>query len=214
MRIITVSREFGSGGRELGKRLADALGIAYYDREIITMLAAQSHLDETYIEKILENGVARQYPLTLSRTLTQHAPRTAGNAPHILAQQHKLIQSLAAKGDCVVVGRGSDAVLKDFGPLKLFVYADMETRIARCRQRADAGETLSERELERKIRQVDKARAADHALAAPYPWGDKRGYHLCINTTDIDIPAIVPHLAAFAQGWFERRNTKHGNPVI
>lgn len=214
MRIVTVSREFGSGGRELGKRLADALGIAYYDKEIITMLARQSRLDEAYIERILENGVARQYPLTFSRTLARHAPRSAGNAPQILAQQHRLIETLAAKGDCVIVGRGADAVLEAFQPLRLFIYADMEARIARCRQRADAGEALSARGLERKIRQIDKARAADHALAASYPWGDRRGYHLCINTTDIDIPVIVPHLAAFAQSWFERRNADHGNPVI
>lgn len=214
MKIITVSREFGSGGRELGKGLADALGIAYYDREIITMLAEQSKLNEAYVERTLENGVLKQYPLTLSRTLAPRPLHPANNAPHILAQQHKIIQELAAKSDCVIVGRGSDAVLAEYRPLKIFVYADMEARIARCKSYAAADEALSARELERKIRQIDKARAANHALTAPYAWGSKHGYHLCINTTDIDIASVIPHLAAFAQDWFERRDKHDGNPII
>lgn len=214
MKIITISREFGSGGRELGKRLADALGIAYYDRELITMAAQQANLDEAYVERTLENGVLKQYPLTVSRTLASHPLHSAGSAPHILAQQHNIIRELAAKGDCVIVGRGSDAVLAEYHPLKIFVYADMDSRIARCKSRADASETLSERELERKIKQIDKARAANHALAASYAWGDKRGYHLCLNTTDLDIASVVPHLAAFAQSWFERRDSRNGNSII
>ena len=72
MNIITISREFGSGGREVGKRLADALGYGYYDREILTAMARSTEMEESYLEQILERGAATpQYPLILGRTLSQ-----------------------------------------------------------------------------------------------------------------------------------------------
>lgn len=72
MNIITISREFGSGGREVGKRLADALGYGYYDREILTAMAQSTEMEESYLEQILERGAATpQYPLILGRTLSQ-----------------------------------------------------------------------------------------------------------------------------------------------
>ena len=204
MRIITVSREFGSGGRELGKRLADTLGLPYYDREIITAIAQKSSMDEDYIERIIEKGALKQYPMTFSHTFA-YMPAILGNGPSLLAQQHKVIKELAAKGDCVIVGRGADAILQEYKPLKLFIYADMAAKMERCRRRADAGENLSDRELSRKIRQIDKARAENHDIVATYKWGDKRGYHLCINTTDILIKTAVPLIAAYAGYWFEKK---------
>lgn len=204
MRIITVSREFGSGGRELGKRLADTLGLPYYDREIITAIAQKSSMDEDYIERTIEKGALKQYPMTFSHTFA-HMPAILGNGPSLLAQQHKVIKELAAKGDCVIVGRGADAILQEYKPLKLFIYADMAAKMERCRRRADAGENLSDRELSRKIRQIDKARAENHDIVATYKWGDKRGYHLCINTTDILIKTAVPLIAAYAGYWFEKK---------
>ena len=211
MRIITVSREFGSGGRELGKRLADALGITYYDREIITAIAEKSTMDEDYIERTIENGLLKQYPVTFSRTFA-YMPAIVGNAPGLLAQQHKVIRELAAKGDCLIVGRGADAILAEYAPLKLFVYADMAAKKERCRRRAADDESLSDRELERKIRQIDKARAMNHDIVSPYKWGDKLGYQLCINTTDIEIRTAVPLIASYAEYWFER--SKNDRTVI
>lgn len=211
MRIITVSREFGSGGRELGKRLADTLGIAYYDREIITAISEKNSLDEGYVEQTLENGLLKNYPYTFGRTLSRMSV-TVGSAPSLLAQQHKVIKELAARGDCVIIGRGADAVLAEENPLKLFIYADMAAKIERCRKRADGDETMSDRELERKMKQIDKARAANHGLVASYAWGDKKGYQLCINTTDTEIKAIIPCVAAYAKTWFERSGS-HGTVI-
>lgn len=202
MRIVTVSREFGSGGRELGKRLADALGIAYYDREILTAIAEKSSLDESYIERTIESGILKQYPVTFSRTFA-YMPAILGNAPGLLAQQHKVIKEFAAKGDCVIVGRGADAILQEYEPLKLFIYSDMPSKLRRCRERSAAEEKMSDRELERKIRQIDKARADSHDIISSYAWGDKHGYQLCINTANVEIKSIVPHIAAYAGQWFE-----------
>lgn len=200
MKIITVSREFGSGGREVGKRLADSLGFAYYDKEIISVIAEQVKLDENYILNKLERHFTVSYPYTYRKSFTNsfyHLNQTAA----LLAEQHKVIRSLAEKGDCVIVGRGADMVLQDRKPFNLFVYADMAAKMERCRSRAHEEEKLSEHELERKIRQIDRSRAASYELVSQYPWGDKRAYHLCVNTTGIDITQIIPYLAEYIKYW-------------
>lgn len=205
MKIVTVSREFGSGGRELGKRLADALGVAYYDREIITAIAQESALDESYIARVLEKDVRAGYPVTFARTLSR-ASTVHNNAPQLLAMQHKLIQQLAAQSDCVIVGRGADTVLQEQKPFSVFVYADMASKIARCRSRAQEGEIPSDRALERKAKEIDKGRANNYDLTSTYRWGDKRGYQLCVNTTNMNIKELTPLLAAYARQWFQENN--------
>lgn len=203
MKIVTVSREFGSGGREVGKRLADALGVAYYDREILTAIAEDAKLDESYVENVLEmcNPANPSYHLTFSRTFSYNP--MSGNAAQLLARQHRIIRALAEKGDCVIVGRGAEAVLAEYRPFRIFVHADMSARLARCRSRAAAGEQLSDRELQRQIRQIDKTRAANHSFVSDIPWGAREGYELCLNTTHMDIKKTVPLLTQLIGQWFQ-----------
>ncbi len=202
MRIITVSREFGSGGREVGKRLADVLGIAYYDKEIITEIAKEMELDERYVEHTLDSSPYNTFPLTFSRTLMMGS-MVYNSAPLIIAKQHKIIKELAKKGDCVIVGRGADAVLKSEDPFKIFVYADMDAKIKRCRERGDEG--LTDKDFERKIKQIDKARASSYGLVATHKWGDKAAYSLCVNTTGLEIKEIIPFIAQYADKWFKTK---------
>lgn len=115
MKIITVSREFGSGGREIGKRLADRLGVAYYDKEIISAIADKLKLDENYIENKLEQNFTINYPYTFRRSFSM-AYDAPNQTAKLLLEQHKIIRSLAEKEDCVIVGRGADAVLCDKKP--------------------------------------------------------------------------------------------------
>lgn len=205
MRIITVSREFGSGGREIGKRLADALGFAYYDREIIAEIAQKSAMDPDYVEQMLARGIW-QYPITFAHTLT-YLPSIVGTAPDLLVKQHQVVHEIAAKGaDCVIVGRGADAILEDYAPLNLFVHAQLSAKMERCRRRETGHETMNDRELERKMKQLDKARASNHDMVATYPWGDRRGYQLCIDTTGLEIKSIIPSLADYAKTWFAKRD--------
>ncbi len=206
MKIITVSREFGSGGRELGKRLADELSFAYLDREIVSAIAEKSSLDEEYVERNIESGLLRMYPLTYSRTFT-HMPLIISGSPDLLSEQHKVIRELAGRGDCVIVGRGADIILQDYNPFKVFVYAQMPAKIARCRSRADENERLADlpdRELEKRIKQIDKSRAENHNIFAASKWGDKCGYHLCVNTTGIEIKTVVKSIAEYAEKWFKQ----------
>lgn len=204
MRIVAVSREFGSGGREVGKRLADELGFTYYDREIITAIADEANMDAGYVEHVLDNSLHYSYPLTFSHTLSMNY-FINNSAPQLLGIQHKIIRSLAEKGDCVIVGRVADAILEAYKPFRIFVYADMDAKLARCRQRATADEQLSDRELERKIRQIDKNRADNHDLISPVRWGDREGYDLCINTTNVEIKTVVPMIAGYANAFFEAK---------
>lgn len=201
--IVTVSREFGSGGREVGKRLADALSCDYYDREIIAAIAQESNMDAGYVEHVLDNSLHYSYPLTFSHTLSVNYFLNS-SAPQLLGIQNKIIRSLADKSNCVLVGRGADAILEQYKPFRIFVYADLEAKLARCRSRAPADERLTDRELERKIRQIDKNRADNHDLISAYRWGDRNGYDLCVNTTNVDIKDIVPVIAEYAKAYFAR----------
>ncbi|HJC86609.1 MAG TPA: cytidylate kinase-like family protein [Candidatus Eisenbergiella intestinigallinarum] len=203
MRIITISREFGSGGRELGKRLADALGFAYYDREIVSSIAEKCNLDEGYVENMLRKGLTINVPVTFGHTFYFYSDPTSENELKVLNTQQQIIKELALRGDCVMVGRSSGIILEKYNPLRLFVYADMEWKVKRCRERASAEEHLTDRELEKKIRQIDAGRARHQKLLTDRKWGAPEGYDLCINTTNLEIKKIIPGLKEMALCWFE-----------
>lgn len=194
MRVITLGREFGSGGRELGKRLADYMNFAYYDKEILTTVAQQGNLDEEYVERLLESGLQRSFPITYGRTLSLHYQKTATD---ILVIQHKVLKALAEKGDCVIVGRSADIILQEYKPFKLFVYAGMESKLKRCSAHADGHEHLTDKELRTKIRQVDRQRSQYYELCSGTRWGVKENYNLCVNTTDLCIKEITPAIGEY-----------------
>ena len=204
MGIITIGREFGSGGRELGKRLADELGYAYYDKEIVTEIAKKSELDENYVEYALDGGMFRNFPIHFGRTFS-YSPTLMANETKLIADQNKLLRDLAQKGNCIIIGRAADVILRDFNPFNIFVYADMESKVKRCREKGEEKEPLSDKELIRKIKKIDADRKRYHGLISEIPWGDKRGYHLCVNTSDRQIKALVPLVAAYYRLWREEQ---------
>lgn len=200
MAIITISREFGSGGRELGKRLADLLGFRYYDKEILEVITQQEKTNEWYAEKLLERMVVPNIPLHFGRSFSFYEPITQ-RAVELLVAERNAIRLLAGQGNCVIVGRGANVILKDNTPFNIFVYADMETKIKRCREYASDNETFSEKEIEKKIRQIDTARAKNIEMLSGGKWGDKKEYHLCVNTGGLSIKNIAPLLAQYAKNW-------------
>ena len=174
MKIITVSREFGSGGRELGKRLSDCLGWPYYDREIISAVARRNALDEGYVEDALEQGDFRGVPLTIGRTFA-YLPSMPHDSRQLLQEQRRVLRALAAHGDCIIVGRNADLILAEHRPLKLFVYADLESRLRRCRERSSDDERFTLRELERKLRQWTSTGPGTTPCSPTCPGGARRG---------------------------------------
>ncbi len=202
MKIITVSREFGSGGRELGKRLAEALGIPCYDNKIIEMIAKENGFDEQYVANVSERSIEAAYPMTIGHRFAMPPLQIMDQSIRVAAAQRQIIENFAKQGDCVIVGRSADSILEDMHPLNLFVYADLESCVKRCIERAPEGENLSRSEMERMIRQIDKQRSQYHQMYSDTKWGAKEGYHLCINTSGREIKDLIPALAAYARAWF------------
>lgn len=204
MRIITISREFGSGGRELGKRLADILDFDYYDSEIISAVAQNSGLDVHYVENKLTGRGWQSFPITFSRTIGS-AGYIQASKTNLLLEQKKVIEGIASLGrNCVIVGRNADVILKRQRPFNIFVCADTEAKVRRCMERAPEGENLSEKELIRKMRQIDKIRAQTREILSGSSWGQRDAYHVTINTSDWNIKDIAPAVAELANRWFGR----------
>lgn len=204
MNILTVSREFGSGGRELGKRLADLLGCDYYDSEILYRIAEKSGVDPAYAERCLSNHGWKNTPISFRGTLASTEYLHASTVQLLLAQK-KVLEEIAALGkDCVIVGRNADVLLRDFAPFTVFVCASREAKLARCRKFAPEGEQMSDRELLRRMKSVDKVRAQTRELLTGAPWGLPGEYHLTVNTTMWNPKELAPAVADFARRWFEK----------
>ena len=204
MRIITISREFGSGGRELGKRLADHLGFDYYDSEIISKLSDKSGMDRAYIENALNDRGWQNVPITFRSTLGS-AGYIQASRVNLLVQQKQVIEEIAALGkDCVIVGRNADVLLRAYKPFNIFVCAQMDAKVRRCMDRAPEGENLTEKELIRKMKQIDKNRAQTRTIIGGPAWGQRDAYHLTVNTSGWEIKELVSAVADFAKCWFGR----------
>ena len=194
--IITIGREYCTGGNYIAEDVANALGIKLYDKELITMAAKHSGLSE---EAVAASEKRRTHSLLYSLyTMGNELP--LGDQVFIL--QSRIIKQLADEGPCVIVGRCADVILKDYHPLNLFVYADAESKIQRCIDRAPEGEHLSRNDIARRMKQVDKNRAQYRQMFADSKWGAKETYHLCVNTSGHQIKDLIPGLAAFVRCWY------------
>lgn len=205
MRIITISREFGSGGRELGKRLADTLGFDYYDREIITAIAQSQGLHEDYVEQMLDEQLWRTVPLSFHQSFSLMSA-VQDVQVSLLEAQRKLLETIAnGHNDFIIVGRNADIFLTEKRPFRIFVCAGRAAKIQRCLERAEPGENLSPKEIDRNMRRIDRDRAYSRAVLSDTPWGDPLSYDLTVNTTGWSIKDLTPAVAAYATTWFAQR---------
>ena len=198
MSIITISREFGSGGRELGKRLADALGIPCYDGQIIEMVAQKENLDKNYVASRSENEIKMFYPSTIARGFSRYNYAMLQSV-QIMASEQELILKLAEEGNCVIVGRAADIILAHKKPFRIFVCADEQSKLERCRARAEENEKLSDKDILRKCREIDKRRAAHRKMFTEKVWGYAAGYDLCINTSGKEIKELIDPIVAYIE---------------
>lgn len=203
MKIITISRQFGSGGRELGKRLADRLGFDYYDRELISAIAEKCSLTEDYAEYLVTNPV--QPVITVRQSF--HSPDVlGGDRLNALRRQTEIIKSIGALGrDAVIIGRNSDLLLEEYSPFNIFVCADRASKLRRCMERAQPGEELGEKQMLRRMAQIDKNRRRTREMISDRPWGDPETYALVVNTSGWEIRHLTEAVAEFAQRFFERQ---------
>lgn len=203
--IITIDREFGSGGRELGKRLSDALEISCYDDEIIEMITEEHGFDADYVARLSESTLQAAYPLTIGRRFSVPY-KVMEQSVMVAVSQRKIIEKLAQQGDCVIIGRCADAILAHLNPLRIFVHADRISKIKRCQERAAAHENFSSAEIERRMRRIDKNRAKQYEMVSNTPWGAKASYDLCVNTTGREIKILIPALVKYVRCWFGETN--------
>lgn len=194
-RIITIGREFGSGGRELGRRLSEALGIAYYDQEIVSEIARRTEMSEQYVQSIVENRPSFSFPIHIGRSFCPMPSPALEQSLAVYQEQSRIITEMAQKSDCMIVGRCGDYILRDFEPFRIFVYADLESRMERCRAKAPEDEKMTDRELKQHILGIDRKRAKYYEFYTGHKWGDRLNFDLCINTSRTVIKEIVPVLA-------------------
>ena len=181
-RVVTISREFGSGGRTIGRRLAEELGIPCYDAELIQKLAQESGFSESYIRDAGEYAPGGYLSLLSNRAFA------LTNEDVLWELQYQVITGLAEKGPCVIVGRCADYILRDTADcLKVFIHADMDFRAKRI------VEVYGEREQspEQRLRDKDKRRAAYHRFYTNMKWGHAQNYHICLDSGKLGIDACV-----------------------
>lgn len=205
MRIITISREFGSGGRELGKRLSDILGYDYYDREIITAVAKESGLDEHYVESILGDHGWQNIPIAYCRSLGSRFYTQEAINVELLIKQRDVIRKIADMGqNFIIVGRNADVILKELDPMRIFVCADREEKIKRIVRRASDFEDVSPNRIERMMNRIDHRRARVRQILTDSKWGNRSDYDVIINTTGWQIKELAAATAHFCTERFER----------
>jgi len=205
MKIITVSRQFGSGGRELGKRLSDLLGWDYYDREIIQALSEEKGLDPEYVHRMLSSHGWHHYQLTYRNSFHQTLSGVR-NGTELLVRQREIIREIAAAGnDCIIVGRDADIILQDYSPFRIFVCAEMDARLERCRRfemKKPAEEQLSDKEILRNIRRIDRNRRQVREVLTGRAASDGSSFDLTVNSTRWEISRLAEAVSDFAWKWF------------
>ncbi len=188
--IITISRQFGSGGREVSKRLADKLGFAYYDKQLISEIEKESTFSPEFIKKYSEAPITHTFPLSFGRTLPMYYQQPA--SVQVQIEQTNVIRKLAQKGNAIFVGRSADYTLRDEDIFKVFIYSsDMDKRVQRCFEKGADTEDQTEKSMEKEIRKVDKRRAKYYEDFTGQKWGQMTNYNLCIDTSKVSIKKAV-----------------------
>lgn len=186
-RIITIGREFGSGGRELGRRLSEMLGVAYYDQEIVREISKRTELSERYIRQIVERQPSASFPISIGHSFYSIPNPALQQSISVFSAQHKLLKELADKSDCIIVGRCADYILREENPFRIFVYADQASKLERCMARRAPEERLTEQEMKKKMAEIDRSRARYYDFFSDLKWGGREHYDLLVNTSGKDI---------------------------
>ena len=194
-RVITISREYGSGGRMIGRKLAEKLGIHCYDADLIQRIVDKSGYSADYVKEEGESAAGGVFSTFL-------ADRTRGltTQDNLWNVQCQVIAELADKESCVIVGRCADSVLKgNPNVLRVFVVGDVEQknkRLARIQQ-------ISVEEADEERKETDKYRRSYHNFYSDTKWGDSRAYDLIVNSSRLGIQGTADYIKKFAEAFKE-----------
>lgn len=195
---ITIGRQFGSGGREIGKKVAQALGIPYYDKELLAVAAKESGLSHEFLKNYDEKPTnSFLYSLVMGQQNLLSGVQGATVEQLAAKAQRDAVLSVAEKGSCVIVGRCADYILRDKeGLVRVFICAEHDARIQRVCHR----DGVSEKEAEEKLRRLDKARASYYSFHTDRKWGAAESYDLCINSSLRGTDAAAELILQFCKG--------------
>lgn len=199
-KIITVGREFGSGGREIAKLVAEKLGIAYYDKELITLAAKEGGYDPEIFEKVDERATnSFLYSLSMGNFVVDgnaNITRELPLADKLHLAQTETIRKLAQRESCVIVGRCANYLLREErGCVRVFLYGEKEQKIKRVQERYG----LSREKAESLIKKTDKARANYYSYYTGENWADMRNFDLALNSSTLPFDAVAETILDFVK---------------
>ena len=198
--VITIGRQFGSGGRYVGRLLAEKLGVPFYDKELLSEAAKNSGICEEIFE---EHDEKPTRSLLFSLVTGMQSHMAAGNFYMDMPLNHKIflaqfdaIRRIASEGSCVIVGRCADYVLRENpDAVSIFVKGDMDSKIARAVKYYG----IEEDKAEERIRKADKQRASYYNYYATATWGDVDNYDLVVDTGVLGVEGAVELIAKFLE---------------
>ena len=187
--VITISREYGSGGRYIGRLVANQLGINFYDKELIHKVAEKTGLSEEYIEN-------NEQKRALSDNLNNGYYAGMNNADELYVQESNFIKDIAQKESCVIIGRCADFILKDRKDVtKVFIYNDIENKI----KRATKYYGMNKEKAEKEIKQINNLRANHYKYYTEKEWSNHDNYDLCINSDALGVEKSAQLICDFVK---------------
>lgn len=195
--VITIAREYGSGGHLLGEMLSKELGLKLYDKEFIQLAAQRSGMDEQYIVKNEQSIPSFWLKCILSKNSERPLESSLSSDDVLFVSESKIIQELAAKESCIIVGRCADFVLKDYPKvLKVFCYSDVASAVNRCVEEYGIARENAEAEIKR----VNRNRVHHYEYYTGMKWGEPHHYNLMLNTGTIDLKMACQLVKGVYQG--------------
>ena len=197
-KIITISREFGSGGRTIGRKVAEKLGIPFYDKELVDQIAMESGFAPQYVEEHGEHSPGKSFfSYAFAHQGVPGVMNGLSTADFLWNIQCNVILQLAEKGPCVIVGRNADYILKDRKDcLHTFIHADMDFRADRIVRLY--GE--SEKSPEIRLQEKDKRRRVNYQHYTGRTWCTAQNYDVCLNSSTVGIDECVDIIVKMAEG--------------
>lgn len=189
--VITIGREYGSGGKELGEKLAAKLGIKFYDKELVDMASEKSEIHSSILHKADEQA-SRSLLYSIATGIDTRFFTPSYELPindKLFIEQANVIKEIAKEEDCVIVGRCADYILESAGipSIDLFIYASIDSKIARISKLYE----LTPQKAKDKIKKVEKSRKTYYNYYSNKEWGELANYDLCINTSNMSIDKAV-----------------------
>ena len=205
--VITIARQYGSGGREIGEKVAAALGIKHYDENLITLAAREGNLDETVASKADESAAnSLLYTLALGSNFFGSAMNFGYKPPlndKLFLLQSDVIRRAAEEGSCVIIGRCADYVLREHPRrLSVFVYGDLANRKARVMERHEG---ITEAQAIDLINKTDRRRSSYYNFYTGNKWGKYDNYHLAVNSSLLGIDKTAELIADMARLLMEKK---------